>query len=139
MWHLLSESYGPVDRLIELGVLAIIAYEAIHAVIDRKRISRRKTAILGLMGRGQSLLDSVPTDYRSELVDGWAQQGERWIKDAQTLLAAYSSQALGSFNHLRLSSFNYPNVSAGAHSHFKVLMARMENLRGIMEKPEVCY
>jgi hypothetical protein len=137
--HLFSDSYGPFDRFVEFAVLAVIAYEAIHHAINHRRIGKRKAVILDLMNEGQSLLAAVASTRQPERVAGWTRQVEDWIAKTQTILQGYSSQASGSFNHLRLAPFNYPDIAPGAHDHFKVLQARIENLRSIMEKPEVYY
>jgi hypothetical protein len=135
------EQTRPIDwvmLVIEAAVLAIIAYESIRIALTHHRIEKRKKIILGLMNDGQAILEDVPTVH-PERVDSWYQSAEAWTKRTRAVLESYSSQALTAFNHLRLPTVDYPNVSPGAHPAFKALIAKLDNLRSIMEKPEVYY
>jgi hypothetical protein len=123
---------------MEFAVLVLIAYEVWDKIADRRRVAKRRKIIFGLMNEGQAILDDVPTVH-PERVDSWFQSAEAWTKKTQAALEGYSSQALTAFNHLRLPTVNYPNVCGGAHQSYKALIAKLDNLRSIMEKPEVYY
>jgi hypothetical protein len=65
--HLLSDLYGPLDRLLEIGVFLLIAYEVIVDVRRhyketkrRKELDRIVTSLSKLMDKGQSLQESTP-------------------------------------------------------------------------------
>lgn len=124
---------------MEFAVLGLIAYEVWDKIADRRRIKKRTKVLFGLLNTGQELLNGVPSVNYPENVAGWVEQVLAWTKEARTALEGYTAHALASFNHLNIPTVNYTGVSAGAHAHFKELMARLDNLRNIMEKPEVYY
>jgi hypothetical protein len=134
-----SIAYSLSLWVMEFMVLALIAYEVCEHVIDRRRVGKRKRTILARMNSGQALLEKVPPAVRPERVDKWAREVDEWIHSTRTILESYSSHAVASFNHVRSIPNNYPDVAAGAQDKLKEIAARLENLRSIMEKPEVYY
>ena len=71
--HLLSDSYGPLDRLLELGVFLFIAYEVIVGIVRHRRATRRQkelkqivTSLSQFMDDGLGLQRSVPDTAKEE-------------------------------------------------------------------------
>jgi hypothetical protein len=67
--HLLADSYGPWDRLLEIGVFLFIAYEVIAGTVRHRRTTRRQrelkqivTSLSQFMNTGRKLqsTDVVP-------------------------------------------------------------------------------
>jgi hypothetical protein len=132
----------PIDwamLAIEITVLAIIAYEAIHAATDRFRIGRRKEILLKLMSKGQAIFRSAPHISHPEMADGWNEQVDAWRQEAESVLSAYSPQAVETFNFTGPEVTNYNHIAAGTGSHYGAMRARLGNLRNIMENPDVYY
>ena len=71
--HLLADSYGPWDRLLEIGVFLFIAYEVIAGTVRHRRTTRRQgelkqivTSLSQFMNTGRKLQRSVPDTAKEE-------------------------------------------------------------------------
>ncbi|MGO8973760.1 MAG: hypothetical protein ACLQJ0_04945 [Steroidobacteraceae bacterium] len=128
--------------LVELLVLLLIAYEVVIPAFHRRRTSRRLASLLALMNRGQKIQDAVPASGTTDdlAISAWKTSVEEWLRDTHKTLVAYSPQASTIFLHdTGGTSLRYRGVAQNAHDYFVMLLARMNNLRAIMEKPEVYF
>jgi hypothetical protein len=142
--RLLSE-FRPADwaiLIVDLLVLVVIVIEYVHQLRRERKESRRQKiidervqAIRKAILEGQKVQrSSVP--YKDPGTDAWLESVKKWTDETQLLLASYSPQAEASF--MDISSMALGNIgSIGAQSYYNQLLARLINLRGIMEKPEV--
>ena len=135
-------SYGPLDRLLEIGVFLLILYEVIIGVRKNRKEKRRKkqvdervTALREAMSNGQHLQLSTPAGGSAQ-VSAWAQAVSNWGEATRKLLKSYSAHAESAF----LLQMPMPvNIlgSIGAPFEYMQLVSRLANLRGIIEKPDI--
>lgn len=136
----------PVDILmlvIEFLVLGLIAYEVLGKVRKDQRIKKRLIAMRGAMANGHSLQEAIPrgtgiTDAARE----WGKSVDLWVEETGRLLETYSPQAVVAFVHDpgELSK----SVLAGGGPiadprRYTLLVRRLNNLKDIMEKPDVYF
>jgi hypothetical protein len=132
----------PVDfvmLVIEFLVLAIIAIEFGSAFRNKRRTKRRLEAIRDAMSEGQALQMAAPRGIgATEGSQNWAAAVNAWIAQTHKLLQSYSVQAAASFLHDAGGvGTTYPSLVDSYN--YAVLVARLNNLRGVMEKPDVYF
>jgi hypothetical protein len=137
----MSGEYGPFDRIIELSVLALIAFEVVIVPIYRKRVVGRKSkAILAFLAAGESLQDVIPGGNASnDEVNIWINKVEKWVLDVRSFLQKNAKQALVVFNRHALGPRYSLRVPPLANDWAHELNARMAVLQSIMEKPDVYF
>jgi hypothetical protein len=73
----------------------------------------------------------------------WKRDVEKWSARIDALLKGYSIGASAAFLHDSGSSLDSiwyrREVAAGAHEAYETLQRRLNNLRGILERPEVYF
>jgi hypothetical protein len=129
--------------VMELLILLGIAYE-IYVTVDTRRqerrrqtcIMRRVAALRELLSSGQTLQNSSPKLLEPN-PGKWIESFEAWTKAAQALLGSYSPQAEVTF--LLDPKDRGLDLVGGAQAQQALLRARLNNLRGIIEKPEVYF
>lgn len=140
-----SAAYSISMWVMEFLVLGLIAYEVLMGILERRASNKRKHIIgervrtlRAAMLEGQRLQQSaVPSgDHR---VAAWHQSVMQWTEKTRGLLAPYSPQAETSFDDI--SDIPHVNTygSVGDPFVYAHLLARLRNLRGIIEKPDVYF
>jgi hypothetical protein len=127
--------------VIELAVLLLIAGEiGVHAK-RYFRHRRRTRRILDFLSEGQRFQQKAPSlGAGVEEMSAWIDCVKAWSEQTSSLLSRYSSEASSSFFHKSggvYESFGYGHVAQGAQEWYITLQGRLNNLREIMEKPEV--
>jgi hypothetical protein len=159
--HWLFGDYGPLDRLLEMTVVALILYEIIAEVIRRRAEARHKLFIheqtLALMQRltkGERLHGGVPntTNSNQQVADRdngvWIEQVREWVAGTNSVLSAHSPKASSEF--MSLADAGHVNLYVGNAPHgfylrgesagwYKALAIHLENLRRIVGTPEAYY
>lgn len=135
--HLLSGA-RPIDitlLAIELLVFAVIAGDAALRTYRHYKVRHRLKRLHKFMFEGHALQDNV--DEVSD-VGAWGERVNGWIVDTSKYLEQCSSQALESFLHSdNKPSVSYQGVPYKAHGPYEVLQEHLDNLRAIMERPDV--
>jgi hypothetical protein len=122
---------------VEVLVLLLIAHEVGSGIWHRVRRNRRSRRAHEFFSHGQTLQNGAPGD--PALVTDWLRQVEKWINDTNELLTRYSSQASASFLHdSGRAGMHYGGVAQDAQRGFAALQERLNNLRAIMGRPDVC-
>jgi hypothetical protein len=140
------EGSRPIDRVmlvIELLVLVLIAWEVGVGILERceakkrrKIVEQRRNEMRDAMVEGQRLLQTVPK--LMEPIAKWASDVDAWERETQELLRSYSAQAETAF--LIDTSFVPSTIGAIPDPRrYGKLMMRLQNLRAIIEKPEVYF
>ena len=157
--HLLSDSYGPWDRLLELGVFLFIAYEVIVGIVRHRRATRRQkelkqivTSLSQFMDDGLGLQRSVPDTAKEEsgVLLSWMMNTNVWGDKASDFLAAHSRQASAAFLLVHdsssadsvvftLSGDEFFYLASPIREHYQRLLTQLNNMRQIIEKPEVYF
>jgi hypothetical protein len=141
------EGTRPIDLwmlVIELLVLLLIAYEVVVGVWSKVRTSRRVATIFRYMAQGQNLQANAPPAGTTDISipTAWVESVKEWIQQTHNALTQYSPQAAASFIHdSGGASVQYNSVSghSQARDWYRVLILRINNLRSIMEKPNVYF
>jgi hypothetical protein len=146
--HLMSDSYGPLDRFLEIGVFLLIAYEVYRGVSKSRKSRKRKDEIKSRVATmfvqlvfGQELQRLVPPATATELVvNDWVESVKKWMAETQDILRSYTAQAAAAFLHNPGTMIlRYTAVSDHAHERYLMLIQRVNNLKSIMEKPDVYF
>jgi hypothetical protein len=82
---------------------------------------------------------AAPSPQNDPAVTEWKQSVEDWAQETVALLESYSPQAAASFRLGRRMSASYPGIADGAQTSYGWLLFALDNLRAIMEKPDVYY
>ena len=140
------EGTRPIDQwmlIIELLVLVLIAYEVGAGVWRAIQTHRRVKAIFQRMSLGQDLQSKAPSGGTDEpTATAWVNSVKTWMQETYNLLARYSPQAAASFVHDQGgASVQYSGITGNAQARdwYRTLISRINNLRGIMEKPEIYF
>jgi hypothetical protein len=156
------EGVKPFDWLmlgIETAVLLLILYEVVVGIVRHRGAIRRQrklkqiaTSLSQFMDTGRELLRSVPDPSKeeSEVLRLWMVNTNAWGVRANDFLAACSQQASGAFLLVHDSSsadsvvftpsgdeFFY--LASPIREHYQRLLTQLNNLRQIIEKPEVYF
>jgi hypothetical protein len=129
--------------IIELLVLLLIAYEVIVSILEkiheRKRkkvVGERVKTLRDAMFEGQELRNSTTWGDDRERERKWVQDTKEWGERTRALLKSYSAHAEMAF---LLEMPISPNDFGSMSQPFTLgtLLSRLNNLRSIIEKPEV--
>jgi hypothetical protein len=129
--------------VIEVLVLLLIAYEVGSGVWHRIRRTRRSRRVLTRLSDGQALQHAAPRRSADPAtISLWTSNVRAWIDETNTLLCKYSLEASIAFLHNRGgadTSFGSAlrEVADGAQDPYVTLQERLNNLRSIIENPEV--
>jgi hypothetical protein len=155
------EGVKPFDWLmlgIETAVLLLILYEVIVGVMRHREAEKRRkqlakvTQILSdFMFEGQSIQGETPNPHTGGDVTRWVSLVTEWhIKVAQ-YLSSISSRAESAFSLIINAEqagshiLHQPGDSVGFYvtghegTHYRKLMAYLQNLRGIIEKLDAYF
>jgi len=132
-----STAYAISMWLMELLVLLLIAYEVMAAIWRHQVVKRRLHTLLKSMEKGHKLEEDTPhPGWPSERISPWKDSVNAWIQETQLLLKSYSAQAEIAFLHD--PHVIQPNYRLPVRE-YHLLVTRLNNLRGIMERPEVYF
>ena len=148
IYHLFEDA-RPFDWLmfsIEVAVLFAILIFDIRAVRrerrqDRERrerkalVDKRVAALRDALSKGQELQLRTPGSG-DPYVAAWRDAVSNWGEETRRLLKSFSEHAETAFS-LPMPSLPYITGSVGAVSEFVSLISHLNNLRGIIEKPDV--
>jgi hypothetical protein len=141
----------PVDWIIiviEVLVLALIAYEVVHDIAHRWKIRRRVKFVVGLIFEGVDLQQSLfklqqsTTDgvVPADTIAAWTEAVNNWTQKTIDRLQRYSVQAGYSFAHIvSKPSSVYTGVPKGTSDIYGDLAWRINALRKIMENPDAYF
>jgi hypothetical protein len=152
--HLLSHEYGPWDRLIELGVFALILYEVIASIVRHRREKKRKARLAfivfklhRLMEEGRQIRDSAVADQGAQVA--WMQATTCWSDKTAVFLAKYLPTSLTAFHlvhnqpislrSVRTKDGGQFNIGGVLLEGYETHSGKLANLRGIIEKVEAYF
>lgn len=156
--HLMSSEYGPFDRLLELGVFALIAYEVVVGIVRHRRAAKRQRelddvvrTLSDFIFKGQCLQQNVPDPNHTDwaVQEPWLKSVAAWSIETSQFLSARSQRASAAFLLVTDSSSTDRVVIKLEGSsiclfgvireRYQMLLVQLNNLRSIMEKPEVYF
>jgi hypothetical protein len=135
----------PIDIwmvVIEVLVLAIIAYEAGSDFHHKHKLRGWLAGIFGLVSKGQNLQKHAPRsgplgNADPAAIDPWIKSVHEWSEETANFLKKYSTQAVVAFYQGVQRDAEYPGIAWNAQNMFGHLLLRLNNLQRIMEKPDV--
>jgi len=136
------EGIRPIDwvmLVVEVLVLAPIAVEIAPALVHKIKAKKRQKVLFSLLVKGQSILNRAPNAFEQTPVHAWGLSVDQWSKEVTAVLAGYSEHAVALFNHQSQVGMPFHHIATGAWPHYGKLSAQVENLRSIIEKPEIYY
>jgi hypothetical protein len=135
-----STAYSISMWIMEFFVLLLIGYEVGSGILYSRKKRERIAGIFGLMSAGYALQRRSPNRNADQsTIDEWISSVNDWIKGTSELLHGYSAQAEAAFLLGTRHDASYPGVAFAAEQYFGLLITRLDNLQGIMEKPEVYF
>jgi hypothetical protein len=147
--HML-EGTRPIDLwmlAIELLVLLLIAYEVGIGVVrsreDKKRaglVCVRSEKIREIITRGQELQREAPRSGTAPMEAAtWIDAEREWHKGTKALLESYSPQAAVALMHDTSGEAPpwWDSIATGARNEYATLICSLNNLRDILERPNV--
>ncbi len=136
--------YGtrPIDEymlVVELLALLIIGLEAaVHLTRHFKKRHRLRN-LFNCLSHGQELLDRRPSDGPTAWSD-WKLRFKEWRDNTSKLLAHYSPQAAAFFLHRHdAPSRIFLGIRQDPPPQIVELIEYLENLRSIMENPDIYF
>jgi hypothetical protein len=153
--HLFADSYGPLDRFLEIGVLLLIGYEVVVGIRHRRTENRRRSLLNSMvfelsrrMSEGQRLQSTVPHQIDQAAFRPWVETVGAWAQETGAFLEGHSMRAYSAFSTVAAvgdvrsvaSSAEGSVVLLGpALQAYQGLVIRMNNLRGIIENAEAYF
>lgn len=148
--HLLSNEYGPFDRLLEIGVFLLILYEIISPYtlirrrIRRKRLCKIEGDLRGFITDGEAIRINA-SDWRQKTYDHrlkesaeeWTARVEDYLGQSKRALAEFQRIHLEDAQRLHIDEFGGIARSSGASGDIvQLLGSRLENLHRIAQRCE---
>ena len=128
----------PVDWIIiviELLVLALIAYEVGYDVRHRVVVKRRVRTVLELLAAGINLREQAGSLAIGD-IEQWKQSVTNWTNESHKVLTGCSPQAGLKFGFLQArNASSYLGIAKDIQGHYGTLSARLDTLREIAENP----
>jgi hypothetical protein len=147
--HIMSNEYGPLDRILEFLVFALIAYEVVAGIVrglrERKRakiVCERSEKIRQIVAKGQELQSDTPRFGTNMMaIAAWTNSVKEWLLSAQELMGSYSPQAVVALSHDTSGEVPpwWDSIAVAARIQYGTLIASLNNLQRILEKPEVYF
>lgn len=155
--YLLSTDYGPVDRIVELGIFLLIAYRLIVNSTRHRRDQKQREGLDGLVATLFDLLDEgehIQCSLGNLKLSGYAGQTawinsvRNWTDKTTNFLNTHSHRALLLF---QIVSYEVswrgiivvqPNssesfaIEGDAKRSYLGLVSQLDSLRRILERPE---
>ena len=150
-WNMITDGARPIDWLVVivdfLVLLAILIFEIREIRRERRHdreqrdrrrlVDERVAALRDAMSKGQSLRLCIPGSGDPRVAE-WAQAVNKWGEETRVLLKSFSAHAETAFL-LPMSVSPYITGSEGAVFEYISLMSRLDNLKGIIEKPDMYF
>jgi hypothetical protein len=135
----------PIDFWLlgaDIAIVLLILWVDVPEKLHKRRVRSGLSATGTLMQKGEEIEASAPRSGNIDIgtIPLWKQSVDEWMTKTNNFLASCSPQASAAFLHnVGGSSMRYGGIAGDAHDYFVHLLARMNNLRAIMEKPDVYF
>jgi hypothetical protein len=139
----------------DVAIVALIVWLDVPEKLHKRRCAKIVKVLSDFMFVGHTLAGSVPNPQlqqvgSAEQIEMWRQSVEAWRTETAQYLSAHSSKAASAFLLITLSETNVTNIvhplegwsfhlSGYERETYQALLGYMDNLRGIIEKPEVYF
>lgn len=128
-----------VMLVVELLVLVLIGADIAPSLWHKWKAKERQKVLFSLLIEGQAILNQAPSPFDQTPVHAWGVSVDAWSAKVAKVLGEYSEHAFASFNHQPQVGTPFHHIATGAWPHYGKLTSRVENLRNIIEKPDIYY
>lgn len=155
--HFSSNEFGPFDRFVELGVFLVVGYEVIATFLNsrsekrrKKEVTERSETIRKFISRGHGLGHDAHAFVEQRNLpwfltpEQWIEQFDDWHGEIQLLFMGksergncYPPQTMEAYMRNVQQRVDFEDLPTSIWPEYKHLQLRLENLRNIMEKPDV--
>ena len=125
--------------VMQFLVLFFVVRDSVVRALRNRKIKARKRELRALLHDGQGLQQNTPNSIVGSEVEGWRTSVGRWIDNTTKELDGFSPQAAVAFKQIQKSPSSQHGVSPAIGELYGNLVQHVDNLRSIMEKPEVYY
>ena len=127
----------PIDLAIlgiEVLLLLVLAYQQFTRIVHKRRLNKQLSKLFYALAEGQELQAIAPDtiDDNSVNLGKWKRAVRNWMDVTRTILEGCSGNAVISFAHDPVLSLTHAGRMS-ARSEYESLIARLNNLRCIME------
>jgi hypothetical protein len=127
----------PIDLAIlgiEVLLLLVLAYQQFTRIVHKRRLNKQLSKLFYALAEGQELQAIAPDtiDENSVNLGKWKRAVRNWMDVTRTILEGCSGNAVISFAHDPVLTLTHAGRMS-ARSEYESLIARLNNLRCIME------
>jgi hypothetical protein len=139
----------------DVAIVGLIVWLDVPEKLHKRRCAKIVAVLSDFMVRGHTLAASVPNPHvqeggSSDNIETWRQSVETWRTETAQYLNTHSSKAASAFLLITVSETNVTNIvyplegwsfhlSGYQREAYQALLGYMDNLRAIIEKPEVYF
>jgi hypothetical protein len=128
--------------IVEILVLALIAFEIFHSIWHRRKIVRLLSRAFYFVQMGQKLQVMIGPEWNGPpLGPEWIKSVKAWNQETLNFLEACSPQARESFliNNVEAHREQSLKVPPEAQWWYRTMLNRLDNLQRIAENPDVYF
>jgi hypothetical protein len=141
----------PIDFWLlaaDLAIVVLIIWLDVPEKLHKRKVNRYVVTAVVLMQEGEVIEAAVPragpienADIRfQETISIWCVSVNEWESKASKFLANCSPKAGAAFvHHVGATGMLYGGVTGSARDQYEFLLARMNNLRNIIEKADAYF
>lgn len=127
----------PIDvaiLVIEVVLLLVLAYQQFTRIVYKRRLNKQLSKLFYALAEGQELQAIAPDtiDENSANLGKWKRAVRNWMDVTRKILEGCSGNAVISFMHDPVLTLTHAGRMS-ARSEYESLIARLNNLRCIME------
>ncbi|HEY4054623.1 MAG TPA: hypothetical protein VGL74_12810 [Terriglobales bacterium] len=127
----------PIDLAIlgiEILLLLVLAYQQFTGIVHKRKLNKQLSKLFYALAEGQELQAIAPDtiDENSANLGKWKRAVRDWMDVTRKILEGCSGNAVISFMHDPVLTLTHTSRMS-ARSEYESLIARLNNLRCIME------
>jgi hypothetical protein len=131
------DAFDRAMLVVELLVLFLIGVEIAYHVVRHYVVRHRISVLYRCLSEGELLLIDAPKSGTAEDIKPWCDKAENWEKETANTLGTYSVHAGIAFLHSDGSITPAREIISIARDDCRYLQQCINNLLGIIEKPDV--
>jgi hypothetical protein len=134
---LLQEGTGEIGTWQSIAVILVLLaalYQLADTIYHQVRIHTRRKVLSRLLSEGHTLQNARFSDRNLDGLLPSKMAVDAWFKETTSTLRTYSSKAAAFFE-----SVTVPGAPPGTLSADEIFLLRLDNLRTILERPDLYY
>jgi hypothetical protein len=133
----LQESTGALGTWQSIAVVLVLLaalYQLAETIYHQVRIHMRRKVLSRILSDGHTLQNARFSDHSLDELMPSKMAVDAWFKETTSTLRTYSSEAASFFE-----SVSVPGTPPGTLSAEEIFRLRLDNLRAIVERPDLYY